>query len=171
MFRAVALLAGLSAFLAPTLLSENPTVCIFQQKQGRSAEVDAGFDSTTLTKELTAHMPATLTLNLVGISGFTGKEIDAEAQRRSCAWVITLWRDQLGPASPNYAGTLGGTQVTTGQGTQLWLKGTKLGAETLLEYSLRKADSRKAIGHGDGNDDSTYTKFAEAIVKKIQKEK
>jgi hypothetical protein len=112
-----------------------------------------------------------MALAVVPISGFSAKEIEAEAQHRNCAWVVTLWRDQLGPESPNYGGTLGNTQQTTGKGSQLWIKGTKLGGDTLLEYSLRKADAHKGIAHGEGEEDSTYAKFAESIVKKIEKEK
>ncbi|HVT96429.1 MAG TPA: hypothetical protein VHE33_02915 [Acidobacteriaceae bacterium] len=171
MFRVIALLAGLSSVVAPALLAQNQSLCVFQQKQGHSADVDAGFDSSLLTKELTAKIPAAMALSVVPISGFSSKEIEAEAQRRGCNWVVTLWRDQLGPDSPNYGGTLGNTQQTTGKGSQLWIKGTKLGGDTLLEYSLRKADAHKAIAHGEGEEESTYAKFAESIVKKIEKEK
>jgi hypothetical protein len=169
MFRVIALLAGLSSVLAPALLAQNPTLCIFQQKQGHSAAVDGGFDSSLLVKELTPRFPATLALTIVPISGFTAKEIDAEAEHRNCTWVVTLWRDQLGPDSPNYGGTLGNTQQSTGMGSQLWIKGTKLGPDTLLEYSLRKPDSHKPIAHGEGDDEAAYRKIAESIVKKIQK--
>lgn len=175
MFRAIALLAGLSSVLAPTLLAQNPTtqnplVCVFQQKQGHSADVDAGFDASTIAKQLTTRTPAPA-LDFVPISGFTAKEIEAEAQRRNCTWVATLWREELGPDSPNFAGTLGGTQTSASQGVSLMVKGTKIGANTLVEYSLRKADSHKPVAHGEGSDDSAYGKFADAIVKKIQKEK
>jgi hypothetical protein len=170
MFRAIALLAGVSTILAPTLFAQNPTVCIFQQKQGHSAEVDSGFDASTIAKQLTTRTPAPA-LDFVPISGFSAKEIDAEAQRRNCTWVVTLWREELGPDSPNFAGTLGGTQTSVSQGVSLMVKGTKIGANTLVEYSLRKADSHKPVAHGEGDDDSAYPKFADAILKKIQKEK
>jgi len=171
MFRVMALLAAFSALVAPNLLAQSSTLCVFQQKQGRSADVDAGFDSSLVTKELAARIPASLAMSLVSIPGFTAKEIDAEGQRRDCAWVVTMWRDELGAASPNFAGTLGGTQNSNSQGVNIMVKGTKIGSDTVLEYSLRRADSHKAIGHGEGQDDSTYAKFAEAILKKIQKEK
>jgi hypothetical protein len=61
--------------------------------------------------------------------------------------------------------------VSQAQGVNLMVKGAKLGGDTLLEYSLRKADAHKPIGHGEGEEDSTYAKFADGIVKKIQKEK
>ena len=132
MFRAVALFAGMVTVLAPTVLAQN-TLCVFQQKQGHAADVDAGFDATLLVKELSPRMPATLGLNVVTISGFTGKEIEAEAQRRNCAWVVTLWREQMGEASPNYEGTLGGTQAKQGPGSQSHGEGR----ETRRRYSAR----------------------------------
>jgi hypothetical protein len=167
MFRVIAVLAGISTVLVPALRAQNPNVCVFQQKQGHSAEVDSGFDSTTLIKELITRTPA---LNAVGISGFTAKEIDAEAQRRNCAWVVTLERQELAGGTPNFGGTLGGTQQSKTTPFNVMVKGTKIDAGTLLEYSLRKADSRKPIAHGEGDDDSAYAKFAKAIVKKIQTE-
>lgn len=169
MFRVIALFAGISALHATTLLAQDHTVCLFQQKQGRSAEVDAGFDSATLEKELTQQMPA-LAPNLVSISGFTAKEIDAEAQHRNCAWVVTLARQEMNAATPNFAGTLGGTQQSKTTPMDVMVKGTQIGANTLLEYSLRKSDSRKPIAQGEGDDNSAYAKFAKAIVKKIQKD-
>ena len=170
MFRVIALFAGISALHATTLLAQDHTVCLFQQKQGRSAAVDAGFDSATLAKELTKQMPA-LAPNIVSISGFTAKEIDAEAQRRNCTWTVTLSRQDLNAATPNFAGNLGGTQASKSTPQDILVKGTKIDGETLLEYSLRKADSRKPVAHGEGDDDSAYEKFAKTIAKKIQTEK
>jgi hypothetical protein len=171
MFRVIALLAGISAVLAPTVLAQNASLCVFQQKQGHSPDVDGGFDSSLLSKELGTRIPASLGLDLIPISGFTGKEIEGEAQRRNCTWVVTLWREQLGPDSPNFAGTLGGTQSSNSQGVNIMVKGTKIGGNTLLEFSLRKADAHKPVAHGEGEEESTYGKFADTIVKKIQKEK
>ncbi len=168
MFRVIAFFAGVFALHATTLLAQNSAVCIFQQKQGRSAEVDAGFDSATLAKELTKQMPS-LAANVVQISGFTAKEIEGEAQRRNCAWTVTLSREDLNAATPNFAGNLGGTQASKSTPQDILVKGTKIGGETLLEYSLRKADSHKPVAHGEGDDDSAYAKFAKAIVKNIQK--
>jgi len=171
MFRVFAALA-ISGLFAPALVAQKPLVCVFQQKQGHTADVDAGLDSTTLAKELTARTsggaPA---LDILPVAGFSAKEIDAEADRRKCTWVVTLWRQQLGAATPNYGGTLGNTQASGGQYNSLMLKDTKIGADTLLDYSLRKAGDRKPIAHGEGDDDSTYAKFADAIVKKIEKQK
>lgn len=170
MFRAIALLAGVSTILAPTLFAQNPPSASSSRNKGHSAEIDAGADAGIIAKQLTTRTPAPA-FDVVPISGFTSKEIDAEAQRRNCTWVVTLWREELGPGSPNFAGTLGGTQTSVSQGVSLMVKGTKIGANTLVEYSLRKADSHKPVAHGEGDDDSAYPKFADAILKKIQKEK
>ena len=169
MFRVAVLFTGMAASFAPALLAQNQTVCIFQQKQGRVEAVDAGFDSNLLAKELATQLPAGL--NIVPVTGFIAKEIDAEARHRNCNWVVVLTREHMAPSTPNYGGTLGNTQQATGFGSQLWIKGTKLGGDTLLEYVLRKGDDRKTVSHGEGEDDSTYGKFAQAIAKKIQKEK
>lgn len=168
MLRAIAMLVGISTLAAPALFAQNPLVCVFQQKQGHSADVDAGADASTIAKELSTRMPG---LDVVPVSGFPAKEIEAEAQRRNCTWVATLWREELGPDSPNFAGTLGGTQTSASQGVSLMVKGTKIGANTLVEYSLRKGDSHKAVAHGEGSDDSAYGKFADGMLKKIQKDK
>jgi hypothetical protein len=167
MTRALVAFLGISALFAPVLVAQKSTVCVFQQKQGRAANVDAGFDSGLLVKELLTRTA----LDVVSITGFTSKEIEAEAQRRQCAWVVTLWRQELAPDSPNYAGTLGGTQGTESGGTSLMLKDTQLGQNTLLDYSLRKGDSHKTVAHGEGDEGSTYGKFADAILKKLGQSK
>lgn len=170
MFRAIVLLAGICTIFAPTLFAQNPVVCVFQQKQGHGAAVDGGFDASAVAKELTTRTPAPA-FDVIPIAGFSAKEIDGEAQHRNCAWVVTVWREELGPDSPNFAGTLGGTQTSASQGVSIMVKGTKIGANTLVEYSLRKADSHKPVARGEGSDDSAYRKFADTIMKKIQKEK
>jgi hypothetical protein len=40
-----------------------------------------------------------------------------------------------------------------------------------VEYSLRKADSHKAMAHGESDNDSAYASFATAIVKKLSQQK
>lgn len=168
MARFFVVFAGTVTLFAPALVAQNPTVCVFQQKQGHAANVDAGFDSSLVAQELTTRISSgTPAFDIVPVTGFTAKEIDAEAQRRKCAWVVTLWRQELGPNTPDYAGTLGGTQTSAGQGSAIMLKDNQIGADTLLEFSLRKPDSHKAIAHGEGDDKAAYGKFADAIAKKI----
>jgi hypothetical protein len=169
MTRLFVVFAGTITLLAPALVAQNPTVCVFQQKQGHAADVDGGLDSSLVVKELTDRTSSgSPAFDIVPVTGFTAKEIDAEAQRRNCAWVVTLWRQELGPNTPDYAGTLGGTQASAGQGNAVMLKDNQIGADTLIEYTLRKPDSHKAIAHGEGDDKAAYGKFADAIVKKIR---
>lgn len=155
--------------LGPALVAQNPSICVFQQKQGHAANVDAGFDSNLEAQELIARTssggPA---FDIVPITGFGAKDIDAEAAHRNCAWVVTLWRQELGPNTPDYAGSLGGTQASAGQGNAIMLKDNQIGADTLIEYSLRKPDNHKVLAHGEGDDKAAYGKFADAIVKKIK---
>jgi len=170
MLRAVLVLAGTSALLAPTLAAQNPLLCVFQQKQGHAEDAAAGTDATALAKELVARTTAAGTaLDIMPISGFGAKEIDAEAQHRNCAWVVTLWRQEVGPDTPNYGGTLGGTQASQGEGTHLMLKDNKAQGGGLLEYSLRKADNHKAVAHGESDAASPYASVATAIQKKLSK--
>jgi hypothetical protein len=58
MLRAVLVLAGTSALLAPTLAAQNPLLCVFQQKQGHAEDAAAGTDATALAKELVARTTA-----------------------------------------------------------------------------------------------------------------
>ena len=105
------------------------------------------------------------------VPGFNAKDIEAEAQRRNCAWVVTLWRQEVGPDTPNYGGSLGGTQATGGSGTALMLKDKKAQGGALLEYALRKGDGHKPVAHGESDAQSPYANFAAAIQKKISQAK
>jgi hypothetical protein len=172
MFRALLVLAGTSAVLAPVLSAQNPLVCVFQQKQGHAPDAAAGTDATALAKELVARTTAAGTaLDIMPVSGFTAKEIDAEAQRRNCAWVVTLWRQEIGPDTPNYAGTLNNTQATGSSGNSLMIKDNKAAGGGLLEYSLRKGDNHKTVAHGESDAASPYANFATAIQKKLGQSK
>jgi hypothetical protein len=168
--RAFLILAGASAVLAPTVFAQNPLVCVFQQKQGHAEDSAAGTDATALAKELVARTTAAGTpLDIMPISGFGAKEIDAEAQHRNCAWVVTLWRQEVGPDTPNYAGTLNNTQATGSSGNSLMIKDNKAAGGGLLEYSLHKGDNHKSVAHGESDAASPYASFATAIQKKLAK--
>jgi len=157
------------AMLAPSALAQGVTVCVFQGKDARGVNADIANDVTAMAKEL---VPRTLaggaTLSVVPVTGVDPKTIDAEAKTRNCTDVVTIWRQEGIQDTPNYGGTLGGTQGSSGTGNQLMLKDTKLDNGALLEYSVRKADSKKALGHGE-SDSTSYGAFANAIVKKIAK--
>jgi hypothetical protein len=167
--KAFLILAGAFAVLAPTLAAQNPVVCIFQQKQGKGDANASGPDGAELAKELVAH--AGTGFDILPVPGFNAKDIEAEAQRRNCAWVVTLWRQEVGPDTPNYGGSLGGTQATGGSGTALMLKDNKAQGGALLEYALRKGDGHKPVAHGESDAQSPYANFAAAIQKKIGQSK
>jgi hypothetical protein len=159
----------MSALFAPALVAQNPVVCVFQQKQGHAADVDDGMDSSLLGKELVARTSSgSPAFDIVPITGFTSKEIDAEAAHRNCAWIVTLWRQEVGPNTPDYGGSLNNSQASAGQNNALMLKSNKIGADTLLEFTLRKPDSHKPVAKGEGDEKTTYGKFADTIVKKIK---
>ncbi|HEX4311196.1 MAG TPA: hypothetical protein VHZ25_14280 [Acidobacteriaceae bacterium] len=169
MTRAIAVLVAMSALFAPALVAQNSTVCVFQQKQGRAVDVDGGLDSSLLARELIARTSSgSPAFDILPITGFGPKEIDAEAQHRNCAWVVTVWRQEVGPNTPDYGGSLGNTQASAGQNNTLMVKSNKIGEDTLLEFTLRKPDSHKAIAKGEGDEKTTYGRFADTIVKKIK---
>jgi hypothetical protein len=153
------LLVCISAFIAPTLIAQNVTVCIFPAKDARGTNADTPQDVTTLAGDMVA-LPGAASLNVVPVTGVSPKDIDAEAAHRHCTYAVSLWREDAPPESPNFVGGLGGTKPSP-----LKAKGV------LLEYSLRKADSHKVIAHGESDEDSAYTSFAAAIAKKIGQQK
>ena len=144
MTRSLLTLAAILASLAPHATAQNPTVCVFQQKQRHTLDVDA----VNLSKALAAHKggPA---FDFVPLGGFASKDIDAEAQRHNCVWVITLQRQEPPPDTPNYAGTLGGGRSTsdTGGMTNSVIAANPAFQQAqqdggMLVFDLRKADSR-----------------------------
>ena len=194
MTRTLLTLAAILAALAPLAAAQNPTVCVFQEKQKHTQDVDA----VNLTKALTARQASEkLAFDYVPIGGFTSKQIEAEAQHRNCAWIVTLHREDAPPDTPNYAGTLGSSSVgggagygatgghvsgVSGQGGPVaGVSNSTIAANPayqeaaqdggMLVYDLRKADSKKNIAHGDATDLSTYDSIAAAIDKKLSKAK
>jgi hypothetical protein len=173
MTRTLLALAAILASLAPLAIAENPTVCIFQQKQRHTLDVDA----VNLAKSLSSQKggPA---FDFVPIGGFAGKDIEAEAQHRNCAWNLTLQRQEPPPDTPNYAGTLGGGRSSSMSGgiTNSTIAGNPAFQQAqqdggMLVYDLRKADSRKVVAHGETTDLSSYDPLAASIEKKLSKAK
>lgn len=164
MFRGLLLCAGLAAVLAPALTAQN-AVCVFQAKQGPGAH-GAPSDADGLVSELNTRF-----LQAVAIVGIPKNQEDAEAQKHSCSWIISVWRQELAADTPNYGGSLGGTQ--SANAANAVLDGTRqdMGASTLLDYNLRKPGSHKNVAHGESQDAAPYGKMADQIVKKITREK
>jgi hypothetical protein len=155
------------AMLAPGTFAQGVTVCVFQGKEAKGVNADVANDVTALAKELVPlTLPGGATLSVVPVTGVDPKTIDAEAKTRNCTDVVTIWRQSGIQDTPNYGGTLGGTQASQGTGNMLMLKDTKLPDGDLLEYSLRKADSKKAVAHGE-SESTAYGSFANAIAKKL----
>jgi hypothetical protein len=184
MMRTLLILAAASVASAPPMIAQNPSVCVFQQKQRHTKDTDAVAVANALTARKASGGPA---FDYVSVSGFTSKEIEAEAQRRNCTWVLTLWRQAPPPDTPNYAGTLGGSDSSAGvlgkaQGgnvngvTNSIVAGNPAMQDaaqdgTMLEYTLRKGDSHKAVAHGSSDQQPIYDPVVAAIVKKLDKEK
>ena len=168
MNRMLLAVTAMFAMLAPSALAQGVTVCVFQGKDAKGVNADIANDVTALSKELVPlTLPGGATLSVVPVTGVDPKAID-EAKTRNCTDVVTIWRQAGIQDTPNYAGTLGGTQASQGSANQLMLKDTKLNNGDLLEYSVRKADSKKPIARGE-SDSTAYGSFANAIVKKLAK--
>jgi len=164
MFRGLLFCAGLATFLAPALTAQN-TICVFQAKQGPGIR-GAPSDADGLLSELN-----TRSLQAVAVVGIPKNRDDAEAQKRNCSWIISVWRQELAADTPNYGGSLGGTQSANASNGVLDATRQEIGANTLLDYNLRKPGSHKNVAHGELEDASPYSKMADQIVKKISKEK
>ncbi len=165
--RSLLLAAGFSALIAPGAFAQGVTVCVFPAKELRGINADSALDVKALTKELAARASGGASFAVVPVTDAGPKDIDAEAERRHCTDIVTTWRMELTPDSPSYGGTLGHTQVTTNKDNALMLKDTLRDNGVLLQYSMRKANSKKAIAHGESDSDSAYATFAAAIVKKL----
>lgn len=161
--------AALASFLAPGLIAQSATVCVFPAKEAHGVNTYVQDEVQALTVALQKNGGASI--QAVSVPGVDPKQIDAEAQHRSCSYVVTLWRQEIPPDSPNYAGTLGGSQASVGYGTNLMRADTKIPANTLLDYALRKADAHKPMAHGETDNKTPYGKVAEEILKKIAEKK
>lgn len=173
MTRTLLVLAAILASLAPLATAQNPKVCVFQQKQRHSLDVDA----VNLSKSLAAQKGGSA-FDFLPFGGYAAKDIAAEAQQRNCAWTITLQRQQPPPDTPNYAGTLGSGRSTSQAGgiTNSTIAANPAFQQAqqdggMLVYDLRKADSKKVIAHGETTDLSSYDSVAAAIEKKLSKAK
>ncbi len=102
MARGLLVFIVLVAFFAPALGAQTK-VCAFQDKPGHAAKVTDS-DADALARELNAH-----SIETVAAVGVSKKDADAEAQKRGCTWIVTLWRQELPPDTPLYAGSLGGS--------------------------------------------------------------
>lgn len=159
MCRNLLVCVGLVAFIVPAL-SGQAKVCAFQDKPGHAANVSDS-DADALARELNGH-----SIETVAATGVSKKDEDAEAQKRGCTWIVSLWRQDASPDSPVFAGSTGGSDART-MGT---INSTGAGG-ALLNFNLRQAGNRKSVAHGYSDDSSPYAKMADQIAKKIDKGK
>jgi hypothetical protein len=162
MLRGLLVCAGLAAFVAPSLFAQNASVCVFQEKAGHAAGTTDS-DADSLVRELDSH-----SLQAVAATGVSKGQEDAEAEKRSCSFIVTVWRSEVRADSPNYGGSLGSGELNP-DGTMARMTNSLGGG--LLQFNLRKAGSHKNLAHGESEDASPYGKMAADIAKKISKEK
>lgn len=164
MTRTILVCVGFAALLAPALRAQTK-VCAFEAKPGHAAKATTS-DADALAGELNAH-----SIQTVAAVGVAKKDEDAEAQKRGCTWIVTLWRQGLPQSGPAYAGSLAGNAAP---GTDSELVGAMTGTPeggALLDFTLRETGSHKTVAKGETEDASPYAKMAGQIAKKIDKTK
>jgi hypothetical protein len=165
MLRGLLVGAGLATFCAPALIAQNGAVCIFQAKKGHAAHVTDS-DADAIARELNAH-----SLQAIAAVGIAKDQEDAEAQKRGCGWIVTLWRQELAPDTPNFAGSLGGSGNAQSDSAVMGAMTSSEVGGALLDFNLRKSDSHKTLAHAESDDASPYAKMAAQIEKRIGKDK
>lgn len=152
--RRLLLLAAALVLLAPPLRAQLTTVCVFQ------ARTSGQFDADTMSDDLSAH-----SLNAVSALGVARRDEVADAQKRNCSWILTLWRRPLASDTPNYSSPFEANS-NTAQIVQ-----TRPPGGTLFGYSLRRAGSPKTIAHAEAEDHAPYAKWAVQVATTIGREK
>jgi len=166
MVRSFLIFAGALALAAPLVQAQAVTVCVFQVPKGY--KVPDGSDAQDLATALSAlKLPKGVAISAIPINGVAPDQENAEAQKRSCAYVAEIWRIDLPPDSPLYAGTLQ-PGSNTDQFSRQTVNQMESKSNTQLNYSLRKTDSDKKITHG-ASDDNKPSSMAKLMVKKIAK--
>jgi hypothetical protein len=169
MTRALLILAAIVASLAPPLTAQNPVLCVFQEKQRHHTQDDIAAAMANELTDRTAYAgPA---VDFIPISGFPAKAINAEAERRHCSWIVTLWREKSLPETPTFEGDIGAIKAPTSQTVATAVQGPGSQDRDLLEYSMRRAGSHKLVTHGAASDPSRYLPIVDAIVKELRKSK
>lgn len=153
------------ALFPPALLSQPLTVCIFQtagqQAAPNASDTSDTSDAATLATFLSvAAGPNALTA--IPATGIAPKDMDAEAAKRGCAWIVTLDRGRTTqPSLPLDRGSSGGASIDPLFGPP------RSGDSTHIEYSLRKPGSKKNSGHGSSNKTEWAALFPAEILEKI----
>lgn len=166
MVRSLLVLAGAMAALAPTVCAQGVTVCVFQADKGM--KIPDNDDAQEVATALSAlKLPNGDAINAIPIDGISAENENAEARKRSCNFVAELWRTDMPPDSPLFAGTLQpGTNA--GQYSRETVNQMESKSNTTINYSLRKTDSDKKIAHAV-SDDNKPASVAKTLAKKIGK--
>lgn len=168
------------ALLFPAALFAEPlTVCIFQTAPASPNQLSPGqpssnpdqsapdrpsndqSDAATLATMLAvAAGPNALTA--VPVAGITSKDMDAEAQKRGCAWIVELQRAQTVSATPSFdrspsGGASGGPLFGS----------SRIEKSAHIDFSLRKPGSKKITGHGASSKPDWAAVFPAEILRKI----
>lgn len=132
--------AALGLFLTPALIAQRDTVCVFQTKAGNQLY------NEPLANQLRVHGFGAATA-----AGVAKKDEDAEAHKRGCSWIVTIW----------HQGQMGGN---FNRERPFW--------PALVAFNLRKTGSRKTIAdaNSDASDPVPYAKWADDIARKISKQ-
>ena len=170
MLRSLLILAGVMTALAPMVAAQSVTVCVFQSMKGH--KVPDGGDAQGISTALgSMKLPGGRAITAITVTDVPEKDEDAAAQKRSCTFIADVWRNELSPDTPLFAGTLAPSS-NIGQNAKGALVNMRSGSDnTILEYALRKTNSDKKFAHGESDDATPYVPVADQIAKKLAKEK
>lgn len=166
MVRKFLVFAGALAFGVSMAHAQSVTVCVFQAHRGH--KVTDGSDAQGVATALSAlTLPKGGAIRAIPINGVSTNDEAAEAQKRGCGFVAEVWRNDIPPSTPMApsASADPGTSGTAG----VYPTGSGDSASTVLEYSLRKADSDKKIAHGEVDKSDPWSQAADTMAKKIAK--
>ncbi len=154
-----------TAWLFPAALAAEPlTVCIFQTAPATPSQPSSNpdqSDAASLAPMLSvAAGPNALTA--IPVADIASKNMDAEAAKRGCAWIVELQREQKQGVSLPFDRTLSGGASA---GPVFRSSGSKDASH--IEFLLRKPGSRKTIAHGSTNRPDWAALFPAQILAKL----
>ena len=164
MIRGLLVFAGALALAAPLVHAQVVTVCVFQAQKGHKMHNDS--DAQGVVDALsTLKLPNGDAIRAIPVDGISTHDEEAEARKRGCDFVAEVWRNDLAASTP--MGAASNLDTTPG----LYPTGSGTSAGTVLEFSLRTADSDKKIAHGEEDNATPWTQAAETMAKKLAKAK
>lgn len=163
MVRTLLVLVAAMGAVAPAVRAEGVTVCVFQARKGH--KVPDGSDAQAVADALNElKLPSGDSITAIPIHGVSVKEEQAEAQKRGCGFVAEVWQNDVGASTP-LVGAAGANPASQDPGFNP--AGSESSGSTVLEFSLRKADSDKKIAHGESDKSAPWSAVAGTMAGRI----